>query len=106
MAGNDDQTLLTSKEMADKKQKYLYFDDGERKIDCIIAFDVPAEDDDAASKDSYRKTYFENLQKKGLEIEKADCKQVFFHYFITFYDLILHLLSTLLYIVSVFVSDY
>ena len=78
MAEKDDQTLLTAREMADKNQKYQYFEDGERKIDCIIAYDVLAEDDEATTKENYRGIYLKNLEKRGLELEKAECKQVYF----------------------------
>ena len=45
-----------------------------RKIDCIIAYDVLAEDDKATTKENYRGIYLENLEKRGLELEKAECK--------------------------------
>ena len=78
---NDDQVLLSAKEMAEKKsddsQKDLCFEDGERKIDCIIAYEVLVDDEDAATKEAHRESYFKNLEKRGLQIEKADCKQVY-----------------------------
>ena len=77
MAEKDDQTLLTAKEMAAKNQKFLYFEDGEKKIDCVIAYDILAEDEHAATKEGHRETYFKNLEAKGLVLEKADCKQVY-----------------------------
>lgn len=76
MAEKDDQTLLTAKEMAAKNQKFQYFEDGERKIDCIIAYDVLAEDEEAEAKEGHRELYFKNLEARGLDLEKADSKQV------------------------------
>lgn len=77
---NDQSGLLTATEMADKKKseatKSLYLEDGERKIDCIIAYEVDLEDDDTAKKEGYRDTYFKNLQEKGLILEKADQAKV------------------------------
>lgn len=78
MAEKDDQTLLTVKEMAAKNQKFLYFEDGDRKIDCIIAYDILAEDEHATTKEGYRTTYLNNLEARGLELEKANIKQVYF----------------------------
>ena len=49
---NDDQLLLASREVVgknDMSSKYLFFDDGTTKIDCMIAYEVLAEDDDAES---------------------------------------------------------
>lgn len=77
---NDQSGLLTATEMAEKKRsdasKTLYFEDGERKIDCIVAYEVDPEDDDADKKEQFRQTYFNNLQEKGLVLEKAEQAKV------------------------------
>jgi len=78
---NDRAGLLTSNEMTEKRKansnKSLYFDDGVRRIDYILAYQVIAKEDevDANAKEKNRQTYLQNLRKKGLEIEKAECQQ-------------------------------
>lgn len=75
---DDRSGLLTSMEMAEKKKsnsvKSLYFEDGIRQIDHMLAYEIVAGDDEkeAAKKEEYRQTYLKNLQSKGLEIEHAE----------------------------------
>jgi len=80
---NDDQVLLTPKDMADKKKesynKFLYFEDGVRKIDCIIAYNVSVDDDKASAKEANRDIYVANLEKRGLQCEVADSAKVSSH---------------------------
>lgn len=77
---NDKSELLTSVEMAEKRKakgnRYLYFDDGERKIDYVLAYQNLPDDDENKSKiDGYRQTFLANLKGKGVEVEAADTKK-------------------------------
>lgn len=77
---NDKSELLTSVEMAEKRKakgnRYLYFDDGERKIDYVLAYQNLPDDDENKSKiEGYRQTFLANLKGKGVEVEAADTKK-------------------------------
>lgn len=77
---NDKSGLLTSLEMAEKRKaignKYLYFDDGERKIDYVLAYqNLPDDDEDKPKIEGYRQTFLAKLKEKGVEVEAADTKK-------------------------------
>ena len=63
--------------MSDEKTKptateNLMFEDGERRIDIIVAYEANAE------LDPQRQKYFDNLKKLGLEFEQAKTVSRFF----------------------------
>ena len=74
---DDKSGLLTSMELSLKKRdestKDLYFEDGERKIDYILAYEIAENDDEltAKKKSDWRKTYLDNIISDGLEIEET-----------------------------------
>ena len=85
---DDKSGLLTSLEMAEKKKsetnKSLYFEDGVRIVDYILAYEIGDDDDDQAERDEHRQTYLNHLQEKGLIIEKADPKKTEVHILLFF----------------------
>ncbi|XP_065660186.1 anoctamin-4 isoform X3 [Hydra vulgaris] len=74
---SDKSSLLTSMEMSGKKRddatKDLYFEDGERVIDYVLAYEIVENEapEIAKKKADWRKTYLENIINEGLEIEET-----------------------------------
>nr|CAH8830177.1 unnamed protein product [Trichobilharzia regenti] len=76
LSGDNDKRQLYSEETPAKVG--YYFNDGKRKIDYVLVWDEPV-NESATSKirkinSTYRKTFEDNLQKAGVQIEKEDVK--------------------------------
>ena len=70
--------LINSMELqgGEEHKKSLFFDDGERRIDYVLAY-VEEEDEEERNKNSEkRKLFLENLKCQGLELEEAISSKV------------------------------
>ena len=65
-----------------EKSLGLYFEDGVRKIDFIIAFKSEEDDDNEKQQQNMRNVYFKNLKEKGVEIEEEFSSVSFFYPFL------------------------
>ena len=70
--------LINSMELqaGEELNKSLFFDDGERRIDYVLAY-VEEEDEEERSKNSGKREFFlNNLKNQGLELEDAISSKV------------------------------
>lgn len=70
--------LINSMELqgGEEQNKSLFFDDGERRIDYVLAY-VEEEDEEERSKNSEkRRLFLDNLKGQGLELEEAISSKV------------------------------
>ena len=56
----------------------LYFWDGKRKIDLILAFEDPGSGDDDVEKESRRNIFLRNLEAQGLHLELESSRVILF----------------------------
>ena len=76
---NTEKQLLSRKLIAFKdyisfffQERNLFFDDGKRKIDCVLAWKVVSSSDHAEKQEKFkrwRENFFRQLSEEGLELE-------------------------------------
>ena len=58
----------------EEKRETLFFRDGVRRIDYVLAFTEKENDKDAEKKKEKRETFERNLEEEGLQLEYEDKK--------------------------------
>ena len=70
--------LINSMEMqaGEEGSKSLFFDDGERRIDYVLAYVDEEEEEDRQKNSAKRELFLRNLKGQGLELEEAISSKV------------------------------
>ena len=62
----------------DEPNKSLYFEDGERRIDYVLAFTEEEDEEDRQKNSAKREIFLNNLKHQGLELEEAISSKVIY----------------------------